>query len=199
MPSIAKHGNMIKYKYIDGSKHTAQFLSKTRTETTFCKNSYIYVVPNKHILHTSLLSHPNLSVSKKERTTKKRTVFATKSQDYKDLGLSKVSTDVAKPKFRPHRTMKAKSFLYMLSMENHYYKIGYTKNVNKRIQSLQTSSPGKIQIIATKVFPSNTIAHKEAYLKKEFKHKFTQSNGGTEIFKIPSELMARRFFNKNTL
>lgn len=37
--------------------------------------------------------------------------------------------------------------IYLISHENQFLKIGYTKNINKRLNQLQTSSPVKLEVL----------------------------------------------------
>ena len=52
--------------------------------------------------------------------------------------------------------------IYLISYDNQFLKIGYTKNINKRLCQLQVSSPVKLEVLH--LIDGNTILEKELHV-----------------------------------
>lgn len=74
--------------------------------------------------------------------------------------------------------MRFKSFVYLLKVSDDIYKIGVSKNVNKRVKQLQTGNPDIIEIIET--FPSQYPYKVESVLHRRYNYK----NIHGECFKL---------------
>lgn len=74
--------------------------------------------------------------------------------------------------------MKFKSFVYLLKVSEGIYKIGVSKNVNKRVKQLQTGNPDIIEVVDT--FPSQYPYKIENVLHRRYKYK----NIHGECFKL---------------
>lgn len=82
-----------------------------------------------------------------------------------------------------HRTNKKYGFVYLLKT-GEFYKIGKTFNIKKRVSSIQTANPNKIELIAYKesgdAFSDEQEVHK---LLKDYRVR-------GEWFKLPEELVS---------
>ncbi len=184
--NTVKCDDMIKFEHINGSKHCAQLISMTgnvgnREMTLMIKKSLV-TYPETHLRKITSIASKPLSRNSRIVNTRKR----------KPTSILNMSDE---PKIYAARK-PAKKQLYLLSLGNDYYKIGYSKNVNRRVKALKTGAIHNIQILKTQDISPDYITSYEAEKKKYFKHKFEQSEGGTEIFKIPSEKMAVQAFAK---
>lgn len=73
-------------------------------------------------------------------------------------------------------------YVYVLRCGSDHYKVGVAKDVKKRVQSLQTSNPNKIDIVSTRLVG-------EANKLEKIIHDFLSDHrlgGGTEWFKLSS-------------
>lgn len=69
--------------------------------------------------------------------------------------------------------MREKSYVYLIKISNEgIYKIGVSKDVNKRVKQLQTGNPEKIEIIKT--FLSKYPYKIESVLHRRYKYKNVQ-------------------------
>ena len=96
---------------------------------------------------------------------------------------------------KPRSSRKKEKMLYLMSLGNKFYKVGYSGNISNRLKSFKTSSPHQIKVLSTKPCDSAKIAHKEQELIRMFKTKFDQSKGGSEVFAIHSESRALKAFS----
>ena len=106
----------------------------------------------------------------------------------------KIATNCKKVPSKFKKATEKQKYLYLMSLGNNFYKVGFSGNVQKRLKYFKTSSPYKIDLISTKQFNAQSIHEKENDLIHLFKEKFNQSDGGHEVFSIPSEKNALKAF-----
>jgi len=87
-------------------------------------------------------------------------------------------------------------FVYLIKSDENLYKIGYSKNVNKRLKQLKTANPNNLQIVETykSAFPRKL----ENYLHNIFKHKRVSGEWfDLDISDINNFLYKCQIFEKN--
>lgn len=92
--------------------------------------------------------------------------------------------------------MMDKIYIYLIeSLETGQFKIGKTKNVKRRLKTLQTGNGGKLKII--EIFQTKYPNKLESYLHNYFSHEktigewFTFSHGDIKTFKTLCEKMEK--------
>lgn len=103
------------------------------------------------------------------------------------------------PNSTPKHRRVGNSKLYLLSLGNNFYKIGYTKSISKRLKTFKTISTFPITVLHETSIPAKKVSAKEAEMKRLFRRKFAQSEGGTEVFKISSKNNALKTFKDCTV
>jgi DNA segregation ATPase FtsK/SpoIIIE-like protein len=73
-------------------------------------------------------------------------------------------------------------YVYLVRTQNEQYKVGIASNVEKRIKSLQTSNPDKIELVTAKATPDAHVIEKSIHLMLQ-EHRLT---GGREWFFLPA-------------
>lgn len=172
--------SVIRYKCTNGSKITLQVLSDTEDEIVGINTQGNTIsLLKKYVLDTTVLAH---------KTMKKRT-------DTKRNRSSHKSHDVSSIESKPRRLKRGIAQLYLLSLGNDFYKVGYTrKPLTNRIKAFKTISTQPITILKQRDVSNHNVTSEEAYLKQQFRKLFVQSNGGTEVFKVPSSKKAVNLF-----
>jgi len=61
-------------------------------------------------------------------------------------------------------------FIYVIGTDDNYQKIGFTKDVNKRLATLQTGNPTKLKIHHFEAVPQDRVRILERKLHKELNH-----------------------------
>lgn len=182
--------DIVKIVYVNGSSETATLINKSKTELTLVKNNIMKTVELKNIKKVNTLSR--IFQQSRRAATKPRHRIATSSNYEKDLTRSiQNSVQHSNAKLRVPR----EKMLYLMSLGNKFYKIGYSGNIPNRLKSFKTSSPHQIKVLSTKRCRSDKIARKEQELIRIFKTKFDQSKGGSEVFAIFSESRALKAFS----
>lgn len=168
---------IIKIFHKNGLTETGTLIQKSQTEITIWKNNKMQTLQMKHIKKISDLA---LMKEKPRRDVKKpREKIAT-------------CTKATSKSFK--KNTEKQKYLYLMSLGNNFYKIGFSGNVQKRLKYFKTSSPYKIELITTKKFNAQNIHEKENDLIQLFKEKFNRSDGGNEVFSIPSGKHALKAF-----
>ena len=176
-------GDIIRITHTNGNKTNTTILALMDNEITGLNSSnHLVTINMNEVAKITRLSH--CEVSRSDRHKIKR----------RNSPRTLINIEEA-PKIQ-RKKQESSATLYIAGLGYNYYKIGYTrKPIDKRLKSLKTASISKIRILATQKFNHNNITSKEAQLKKHFAAKFTQSKGGTEVFRVPSEQNAVNEFH----
>lgn len=184
MSTTMSTGDFVKCTHITGNQSTGRVVSNLGNEITIEKNNKLATFQKKYVSRITKLSHK--SMNRNDRIVQKRTVIP--------RSLINISEDKNEHTSKTNITKGGTASLYLLSMGNDYYKVGYTRNIKNRLKSLKTASISKIDVIKTQTVKKVDVTQKEATLKAQFANKFDRSNGGTEIFHIPNKDAAIRAF-----
>lgn len=181
---MQKH-NIVKIFYNNGTSECGTLISQTEKEITLLnKNKFMKSVQLSHIKTMHNLGF-QYTKSRRDSLSKKRVV--PKPGVQQKTGVQKANTKKEKS--------PSTKLLYLMSLGNDFYKIGYTKNISRRLKSFKTCSPFPIELISTKKTLANKVIEKEADLIHTFKEKFKQSEGGQEVFEIKNRKNAVKIFN----
>jgi len=79
------------------------------------------------------------------------------------------------------------AYIYMMSLNNNYVKIGRSRFPEKRLKALRTGATEKIDILNKWKVPAHLASYIETQVKHAFADKFKASAGGTEVFGLPNK------------
>jgi hypothetical protein len=77
-----------------------------------------------------------------------------------------------------------RAFIYMAQVGEGHVKIGRTRNVAKRMKSLQTVVPSAVSVLKTWVVDADEASRLETAVKHTFHKQFAHAGGGTEVFQM---------------
>lgn len=171
---------IVKLKMRNGNFVWGSVLQETSSELTIASGKAIAVYQRCDILQISKLATKHMN--RRSHTRKRRSPSsAPREESEKPL-----------PPKRP-----AQSSLYLLSLGHNCYKVGYTKNIAKRLRTFKTTSLDKIEVLGTHQTSREKVTEMEAQLKKTFAQRFQRSGEGTEVFRVTNPSRALLTFRKS--